>query len=54
MKMPAFVIIGGWFVLQLIFGAVSFGGGVDRVVAFLAHVGGFAFRYVVTKLIKFK
>ncbi|MBI4010458.1 MAG: rhomboid family intramembrane serine protease [Candidatus Aenigmarchaeota archaeon] len=53
-QMPAFVVIGGWFVIQLIFGTVSLVGGVGSGVAFWAHIGGFVFGYVVTKAMKFK
>ena len=53
-QMPAFVVIGGWFALQLIFGAVSFVGGTGSGIAFFAHIGGFVFGYVITKLLKIK
>lgn len=36
-----------WFVLQLIFGAVSFFGTRGSGIAFFAHVGGFIFGYAV-------
>jgi len=52
-QMPAFVVIGGWFLMQLIFGAVSLVGGVGSGIAFWAHIGGFVFGYVVTKMMKF-
>jgi membrane associated rhomboid family serine protease len=48
---PAWVYLGGWFLYQLIeanyglFGAEAQGGGV----AFFAHVGGFAFGYLVAR-----
>jgi membrane associated rhomboid family serine protease len=47
---PAYVMIGFWFLLQLIFGAVSFLGGTGSGIAFWAHVGGFVFGFVVTKV----
>jgi hypothetical protein len=49
-EIPAFVYLGFWFLYQLVeanfglFSAEANGGGV----AFFAHVGGFAFGYVVT------
>jgi rhomboid family protein len=49
-EIPAFVYLGFWFLYQLVeanlglFSAKANGGGV----AFFAHVGGFAFGYVVT------
>ncbi len=47
---PAYVMIGFWFVLQLIFGAVSFLGPQGSGIAFWAHIGGFVFGYAVTKM----
>lgn len=47
--MPAYSIIGFWFVIQLIFGAVSFMGFAGSGIAFWAHVGGFIFGFVATK-----
>jgi len=50
-RVPAWLYLGAWFVLQLVdggFGLVSAtanGGGV----AFFAHIGGFAFGFVVTR-----
>ncbi len=53
-QMPAFVVIGGWFLMQLIFGVTSLFGGVGSGIAFFAHIGGFVFGYLVTKAMKFK
>lgn len=53
-QMPAFVVIGGWFALQLIFGTVSLVGGTGSGIAFFAHIGGFVFGYLVTKLLRIK
>ena len=44
---PAYFMLIFWFVLQLIFGAVSFVGATGSGIAFWAHVGGFVFGYVV-------
>ncbi len=49
--MPAYVVIGFWFILQLFFATSSFFGNSGSGIAFWAHVGGFVFGYVVTKLI---
>jgi membrane associated rhomboid family serine protease len=50
-EMPAFVVLGFWFVLQLIngiasLGAAEYGGGV----AFFAHIGGFVAGLILTVL----
>jgi len=39
--LPAWVIIGAWFVLQLLEGVLSVGAAAGGGVAFFAHVGGF-------------
>jgi len=39
MALPAFLFLGFWFILQLLYGAGSIGGGAG--VAFFAHIGGF-------------
>lgn len=49
---PAYVMIGFWFVLQFIFGAASLLGGVGSGVAFWAHVGGFLFGALVAWIAK--
>jgi membrane associated rhomboid family serine protease len=40
---PASIVLGLWFVLQLFNGVVSLGGPDMGGVAFWAHIGGFAF-----------
>lgn len=47
---PAYFMLGFWFVLQLIFGAVSFVGARGSGIAFWAHIGGFVFGYAVAKI----
>jgi membrane associated rhomboid family serine protease len=42
-ELPALVVLGGWFVLQLFSGLGSLGTDVNGGVAYWAHVGGFAF-----------
>jgi membrane associated rhomboid family serine protease len=49
-KVPAFVLLGLWFILQLFEGVMSFGGANVAGVAFWAHVGGFAAGIVMVKL----
>lgn len=49
---PAYVMIGFWFVLQFIFGAASLLGGVGSGIAFWAHIGGFLFGAAVAWLMK--
>jgi membrane associated rhomboid family serine protease len=49
--LPAVVVLGLWFVLQLFEGVMSFGGADVSGVAFWAHVGGFVAGMVMAKLI---
>jgi membrane associated rhomboid family serine protease len=43
-EIPALVMLGIWFLQQLIFGALDFGNPVGGGgVAYFAHIGGFAF-----------
>ncbi len=49
--LPAYVILGYWFVLQLLFGTVGvLGGAQGGGVAFWAHVGGFVAGLLLIKL----
>ena len=48
--LPAVVVLGLWFVLQLFEGVMSFGGTDVSGVAFWAHVGGFVAGMVMVKL----
>jgi membrane associated rhomboid family serine protease len=50
MALPAWVMLGYWFVIQFVSGLVSFGGGMGGGVAFWAHVGGFVAGVVLVKL----
>jgi membrane associated rhomboid family serine protease len=52
--LPAAVILGFWFVLQLFEGVMSFGGADVSGVAFWAHVGGFVAGMVMAKLLPTK
>jgi membrane associated rhomboid family serine protease len=49
-QIPAYILIGIWFIVQLIMGAYAFitspGGGI----AFFAHIGGFIFGSVVARI----
>lgn len=47
---PAFIVIGFWFGMQLLFGTASLLGGVGSNIAFFAHIGGFLMGLVLTKL----
>ncbi len=49
---PAYVMIGFWFVLQFIFGTASLLGGVGSGIAFWAHIGGFLFGAIAALMIK--
>ena len=46
-SVPAYIMIGLWFLMQLVFGSVSLIGGTGSGIAFWAHVGGFAFGFLV-------
>jgi membrane associated rhomboid family serine protease len=48
--LPAYVVLIGWFVLQLISGVGQLGTHVSGGVAYWAHVGGFAFGALVAWL----
>jgi rhomboid family protein len=48
--LPAYVILGYWFVLQLLLGTVGALAGAQGGVAFWAHVGGFVAGLVLIKL----
>jgi membrane associated rhomboid family serine protease len=47
--LPAWVMLGYWFLIQFVSGLVAFGGGMGGV-AFWAHVGGFVAGLVLVKL----
>ena len=49
--LPAVLMLGVWFLFQFVAGAISVGqGGAGGGVAWWAHIGGFAFGVVVTKI----
>jgi membrane associated rhomboid family serine protease len=52
--MPAFLMIGFWFFLQLLNGVASIGTatGVSQGVAFWAHIGGFATGFIIMLLFR--
>lgn len=54
-RLPALVVLGLWFVMQLFSGAASLGPetAVGGGVAFFAHIGGFIFGLVVAWLLNF-
>jgi membrane associated rhomboid family serine protease len=49
-KVPAFVLLGLWFIVQLFEGVMSYGGADVSGVAFWAHVGGFVAGILMVKL----
>ncbi len=49
-RLPARMLIGLWFVIQLLLGFQSFAGGRGSGIAFWAHIGGFAFGYLAAKV----
>lgn len=50
-RMPAMIVLGFWIVFQLIMSAIASGSGGG--VAWLAHVGGFAFGWILFRIISF-
>jgi len=53
LEVPALIILGFWFVLQLISGAAALGATTaSGGVAFFAHIGGFAFGLLTVNLVK--
>jgi membrane associated rhomboid family serine protease len=50
MELPAVVVLGAWFVLQLFSGVGGIGADVSGGVAYWAHVGGFVFGLAATWL----
>ena len=50
--LPAYFVIGFWFIMQLMFGLVSLTGGIGSGIAFWAHVGGFVFGAAITIIYK--
>lgn len=51
---PAFIVIGFWFLLQLLFGMVSLFGLSGSNIAFWAHIGGFMFGFLFSRVLKKK
>ena len=49
LELPALLVLGGWFLLQLL-DASTAGGGASGGVAYFAHVGGFIFGLLAIKL----
>jgi membrane associated rhomboid family serine protease len=50
--LPAFVVLGMWFVLQLVNGVLSLGVQASGGVAWFAHLGGFVFGLIVGGLLR--
>jgi hypothetical protein len=49
--LPAFLMLGVWFVFQFVAGTISVGqGGAGGGVAWWAHIGGFLFGVIVAKI----
>jgi membrane associated rhomboid family serine protease len=40
-RLPAIIVLGGWFLLQLLNGVGALGGAANESVAYWAHIGGF-------------
>jgi membrane associated rhomboid family serine protease len=51
-RLPAYFLIGFWFLMQLVFGSISLLGGTGSGIAFFAHIGGFAFGYGITRIFR--
>jgi len=52
MKIPAFFVLGFWFILQLIYALPSLGSPSEGGVAWFAHIGGFLTGIFLFKLLK--
>jgi membrane associated rhomboid family serine protease len=50
-ELPALLVLGGWFVLQLVDASSSTVGGGGTTVAYFAHIGGFLFGLLAVKLL---
>ena len=49
LELPALLVLGGWFVLQLLDASAS-AGGAEGGVAYFAHIGGFIFGLLTVKM----
>jgi membrane associated rhomboid family serine protease len=49
LELPALIVLGGWFVLQLLDAGAS-AGGAEGGVAYFAHIGGFLFGLLTVKM----
>jgi membrane associated rhomboid family serine protease len=49
LELPALLVLGGWFLLQLLDAGAASGGDVGGV-AYFAHIGGFLFGLLAIKL----
>jgi membrane associated rhomboid family serine protease len=51
-ELPALLVLGGWFLLQVLYGASELGQplGGSGGVAYFAHIGGFIFGLIAIKL----
>jgi membrane associated rhomboid family serine protease len=49
-ELPAMIVLGLWFLLQLFYGTSELAGGAAGGVAYWAHIGGFVFGLVFIKL----
>jgi membrane associated rhomboid family serine protease len=50
LELPALLVLGAWFVLQLVDASSSTVGGGGSTVAYFAHIGGFLFGLIAIKL----
>jgi membrane associated rhomboid family serine protease len=51
-EVPAVVLLGFWFVLQLLDGVLSLGAATDGGVAFFAHIGGFVLGLLIGAVVR--
>ncbi|MBI5708760.1 MAG: rhomboid family intramembrane serine protease [Candidatus Eisenbacteria bacterium] len=49
--LPAFLVLGLWFVLQFVLGLGALGGSTGGGIAWWAHIGGFAFGWLAMRLL---
>jgi membrane associated rhomboid family serine protease len=53
LELPALLVLGGWFLLQVLYGGADLNqpvGSATEGVAYFAHIGGFAFGLLLIKL----
>jgi len=45
--LPAIIVLGFWFVIQVFYGVGSLGSTAEAEIAYMAHIGGFVTGFVI-------